>query len=124
MAAGAARRSQGGTADAGDLRVVLGTAPPGAARRLARVLVEGRFAACVSLLPGLVSVYRWRGAVETARETLLVVKTTARRLPACLAALADAHPYEVPEALALAPDRALAAYAAWVRAEASPARRP
>jgi periplasmic divalent cation tolerance protein len=78
----------------------------------------------VNLLPGLTSVYRWNGVVETARETLLVVKTTARRLPACLAALADAHPYEVPEGLALTPERALAAYAAWVRAQARPPRRP
>jgi periplasmic divalent cation tolerance protein len=117
MAARAARTTRGRTTKARDLRVVLATAPARHARRLAKVLVEGGFAACVSLVPGLTSVYRWRGRVETARETLLLAKTTAPRLEACLAALAGAHPYEVPEGLALAPERALAAYAAWARAE-------
>ncbi|HVG94100.1 MAG TPA: divalent-cation tolerance protein CutA [Planctomycetota bacterium] len=116
-----ARRSvatnKGRTAPAADVRVVLATAPRKDAARLARGLVEGRHAACVNLVPGVSSVYRWKGAVETAPETLLVVKTTARRLSRCLAALAGAHPYEVPEGIALAPVRALAGYAAWVRAE-------
>jgi periplasmic divalent cation tolerance protein len=98
------------------LRVVLATAPARSAPALARGLVRARLAACVNLLPGGRSIYRWRGRIETARETLLIAKTTSRRVRACLRALALAHPYEVPEGLAFEPAAALAAYAGWVDA--------
>lgn len=99
------------------VRVVLVTAPPRRARSLARSLVERRVAACVNLVPGVRSVYRWKGRVEEARETLLVAKTSAARLPALLAAVEELHPYEVPEAIALAVDGGLAAWLDWVRQE-------
>ena len=99
------------------LRVVLVAAPPRRARSLARSLVERRVAACVSLVPGAGSVYRWKGRIEEARETLLVAKTTAARLPALLAAVRALHPYEVPEALVLPVAAGLAPYLAWVRRE-------
>jgi periplasmic divalent cation tolerance protein len=118
------RPGKGRLGPAADLRVVLATCPPRAALRLARRLVDGRLAACVNLVPGLTSVYRWKGRVARDRETLLVVKTTAIRLAACLEDLALAHPYEVPEGLALAPATALAAYAAWVRESAAPLAGP
>jgi len=70
----------------------------------------------VNLVPGVRSVYRWEGKVEEAAETLLVLKTTARRLPALEAAVTELHPYAVPEMIALPVHRALPAYAAWVRA--------
>ena len=100
-----------------DLRVVLVAAPPRRARSLARALVERRVAACVNLVPGVRSVYRWKGRVEEARETLLVAKTTAGRLPALLAAVRELHPYEVPEAIALPVDGGLAGSLDWVRTE-------
>ncbi|MCK6482238.1 MAG: divalent-cation tolerance protein CutA [Planctomycetes bacterium] len=105
------------------LRVVLATAPPRAARALARALVERRVAACVNLLPGVRSVYRWEGRVEEARETMLVAKTAARRVPALLAALRGLHPYEVPEGLALPVAASLGPYAAWVEASTRPLTR-
>jgi periplasmic divalent cation tolerance protein len=105
------------------LRVVLATAPPRAARALARALVERRVAACVSLLPGVRSVYRWEGRVEEARETLLVAKTAARRVPALLEALAGLHPYEVPEGISLPVVEALLPYASWVEDSTRPVTR-
>ncbi len=96
------------------VRLVLSTAPPAAARRIARTLVEGGTAACVNVLPGAWSTYRWKGKREEARESLLLVKTTARALSACVAALVAAHPYEVPEVLVGSPRQGLPAYLAWV----------
>jgi periplasmic divalent cation tolerance protein len=110
-------RDRGRAALVRDLRVVLSTAPPRRARSLARRLVDEGGAACVNVVPGVESTYRWRGRVETARESLLVVKTTAASLPRCLATLAGSHPYEVPEGLVLSPGAALAAYARWMRTE-------
>lgn len=104
------------------LRVVLVTAPPRRARALARSLVERGVAACVNLVPGVRSVYRWKGRVEEARETLLVAKTAADRVADLLAAVEDLHPYEVPEGIALPVEGGLAPYLEWVRAETRPPR--
>jgi periplasmic divalent cation tolerance protein len=108
----------------GALRVVLATAPPREARRIALALVERRVAACVNLLPGARSVYRWEGRIEEAAETVLAIKTTAARVRALLAALEGLHPYEVPEGIALPVEEALGRYAAWVRRETGPGGRP
>jgi len=87
------------------------------ARQIGTVLVEKQLAACVNLLPGVTSVYRWQGAVETAGETLAVFKTTRAAWPAFERALAELHPYDVPEIVALEPVAVAEAYAAWVRGE-------
>lgn len=71
------------------------------AERIARSLVEKGLAACVSVVPGLVSVYRWKGRVGREHEVLLVIKTTGERLEELKAALLAAHPYELPELVAL-----------------------
>ena len=99
-------------------RLVLTTTPDRAvAERIARELVERRLAACVSFLPSMRSVYRWKGAVEEADELLVIVKTTAGRLVELERALAEIHPYDVPECVALAPDRVEAKYLAWLAGE-------
>ncbi|MFN0242043.1 MAG: divalent-cation tolerance protein CutA [Planctomycetota bacterium] len=99
-------------------RLVLTTAPDlDTARRLAQELVAERLAACASLVPGVESVYRWNGAVESAREILLVVKTTSGRIGDLERWLARAHPYEVPELVVLDPAHVGAAYASWLAAE-------
>jgi len=98
-------------------RVVLVAAPPRAAGRLARALVDRRLAACVTIVPRARSVYRWEGRVESASESLLVIKTAAGRVPALLAAVEDLHPYEVPEALALPVAAGLAPYLRWLARE-------
>jgi periplasmic divalent cation tolerance protein len=71
------------------------------AERIARALVEQGVAACVNVVPGVVSFYRWRGALEREGETLLVIKTMGERLEALRAALLALHPYELPELIAL-----------------------
>lgn len=70
-------------------------------RRIARDLVERRLAACVNLMPKVESIYRWQGAVESAEEVLLVVKTTPARFPELRDKILELHSYAVPEVLAL-----------------------
>jgi periplasmic divalent cation tolerance protein len=102
--------------DASDVRIVVSTAPPDVAHGIAKALVSERLAACVNLLPGVRSVYRWKDAVQDDPETLLWIKTTEPRLGALSARLAALHPYEVPEVLVLAPLEGSTAYLDWVRA--------
>ena len=71
------------------------------AERIARALVEQGVAACVNVVPGVVSFYRWKGALERSGETLLVIKSTGERLEALRAALVALHPYELPELIAV-----------------------
>lgn len=82
------------------------------ARAIAAELVERRLAACVNLLPGVESIYRWEGKVERAGEVLAVIKTT--RYPELETALKELHPYEVPEILALPVAAGLAGYLKWL----------
>ena len=89
-----------------------------AADRLADALVGERLAACVTLLPGAQSVYRWEGRVERAEEVQLLVKTTRARFPALRERLVELHPYDVPELLALEAVDGLPAYLDWVTREA------
>ena len=97
---------------------ILSTCPDAdTAQRLARILVEERLAACVSLLPGAVSTYRWQGRVEQATEVQLLAKTPADRRDALMARLAELHPYELPEILAVETAAGLPAYLDWVTAE-------
>ena len=92
------------------------------AGRIGRLLVEQRLAACVNILAPCTSVYRWNDAVETATEVPLLVKTTLARYPALQAALTEAHPYELPEIIAVPLQEGLPAYLAWVGAETLNAR--
>ncbi len=87
------------------------------AAKIARALVEHRLAACVNLLPGLRSIYRWQGAIEDSEETLLLIKTTADRLEALKVQLVMQHPYELPEILAVEAASGLDRYLAWIHAE-------
>jgi periplasmic divalent cation tolerance protein len=84
------------------------------AERIARALVERRLAACVSVVPGLVSLYRWRGAIERDAEHLLVIKTRRDRFDPLREAIVGLHPYEVPEVVALPIDAGHEPYLAWL----------
>jgi periplasmic divalent cation tolerance protein len=86
------------------------------AERIARALVERRLAACVNVVPGLTSIYAWKGAVETERELLLVIKTRRQRFEELRAALVELHPYEVPELIALPVEAGHAPYLEWLQA--------
>jgi periplasmic divalent cation tolerance protein len=98
-----------------DRLVVLSTvATAEDAERLARALVERRLAACVNVVPGVVSFYRWKGDVHADDERLLVMKTRADRFPALREALVAMHPYEVPEVLAFRVADGAPAYLRWL----------
>ncbi len=100
-----------------DAMVVLVTAPSAeVAAAVARVLVEEGLAACGSVVPGVRSIYRWKGAVQDDAEALLLLKTERRLLPALRERLPALHPYEVPELLALAVEDGLPAYLEWIGA--------
>lgn len=97
------------------------TAPDAAtAARLARVLVDERLAACVQVLPGVTSTYRWEGVVETADEHLLLVKSTAERFEAIRERICSEHPYDVAEVLAVPVVAVDPRYAGWVSTSVRP----
>jgi periplasmic divalent cation tolerance protein len=108
-------------ADTSPVEIAFVAAPDAeTAARIARTLVEERLAACVSVLPGVTSIYRWKDAVETASETILLVKTRADRGPALEARVRELHPYELPEVVRVGVSGGSLPYLNWVRAEASP----
>ncbi|HVW78230.1 MAG TPA: divalent-cation tolerance protein CutA [Alloacidobacterium sp.] len=84
------------------------------ARRVAAALVEERLAACVNIVSGVHSVYRWKGTVEEAGEVLLIMKTRVEKLEALEAAVRRLHSYEVPEFLILPVNGGSAAYLQWI----------
>lgn len=96
-------------------RLVLTTcADRATAESIGRALVEAKLAACVNVLPGMRSIYRWRNEIETAEECLLLVKTTRERYDALSRRLIELHGYEVPELLAFDADEESAPYVAWM----------
>ncbi|MDN5780644.1 MAG: divalent-cation tolerance protein CutA [Luteimonas sp.] len=93
---------------------------PATASRIADALVGERLAACVSVLPGVQSVYRWRGEVERADEVQLLIKTVATRMPALVQRIVALHPYELPEVVAVEAAAGLPAYLEWISAQVTP----
>jgi len=85
-----------------------------AAVKLARGLVERRLAACVNVLAGCTSIYRWKGEIENAQEVPVLIKTRSALYEELEAAISELHPYEVPEIIAVPVVRGLAEYLAWV----------
>jgi len=107
--------------DPADTLLVFTTLPDASsARALAETLVAERLAACVNVLAPCESIYRWRGKVERAAETPLLIKTTRERYAALEAAVRAAHPYELPELIAVPVACGLAGYLDWVAASATP----
>jgi periplasmic divalent cation tolerance protein len=103
-----------------DALVVLCTVPDEpTAERVARGLVEARLAACVNVLAGVRSFYRWKGAVQDDRELQLVIKTRRARFDALASWLAREHPYEVPEVLAIPVVAGATSYLQWLGAQTS-----
>lgn len=87
------------------------------AQALATTLVTERLAACVNLLAPCRSIYRWQGAIESAEEVPMLIKTTSERYAALEAAIRARHPYELPEIIAVPVDQGLPEYLAWVATE-------
>ncbi len=89
------------------------------AERIAQSVVERGLAACVNVVPGVTSIYRWKGALVRDSELLLVMKTRADRFEALRAAVVALHPYEVPEVVALPIESGHAPYLDWIDASVS-----
>ncbi len=87
---------------------------PATAERIAETLVNERLAACVNLVPGLMSIYRWQGQIQRDAEWLLIIKTRSAVYPQMEARIRDLHPYEVPEIIALPIQAGSAAYLDWI----------
>jgi periplasmic divalent cation tolerance protein len=80
--------------------------------------VEARLAACDNILPGMRSIYRWKGGIERAGEVVMIVKTIRRQVEAARARFHEAHSYETPAFLVIDVPGGDADYLAWLRAEA------
>jgi len=95
--------------------IILTTWPDAeSARAATRKLVEEKLAACGNLVPGIESIYRWQGKIETSSEVLVIFKTTAARLAQLEERIRELHSYEVPEILAVPVGAGLPAYLRWV----------
>ncbi len=87
------------------------------ARAFVTSLVQDRLVACGTLLPGAASVYRWEGAITEEPEVVVLLKTDTSKWDALSAAVAERHPYEVPELLAFPVERGMDLYLSWLTAE-------
>lgn len=98
-----------------DKRVVLTTCGSDEeARRIARALVEKHTAACVNVVPSIESVYHWKGKVESAKEWLLIIKTTAGAVGSLRDTIHELHSYDVPEFLVIAVEDGSDRYLEWI----------
>ena len=93
------------------------------AQRLARMAVNQRLAACVQIIPKVVSVYRWKGKIERANEWLVLFKTSKKALPALMKAIKATHPYSLPELAAVSISAGSREYLNWIDAETRPNRK-
>jgi periplasmic divalent cation tolerance protein len=99
-----------------DIRLLYCTCPDAdTAQRIARAVVESGQAACVNIIPGLRSVYRWQGTLQEDSEYLLLIKTQAARLVSLTESILSLHPYELPEVIAVPVVAGHAPYLDWVR---------
>ncbi len=85
------------------------------AQKVGGELVEEKLAACVNIFPGMVSIYRWEGAIENGSEVAMLVKTRNELESQVLEALAAKHPYSVPALIVFEPRRVAASYLEWLR---------
>jgi periplasmic divalent cation tolerance protein len=93
------------------------------AEKAGRAIVEKRLAACVNILPGMVSHYWWQGAVERAEEAVMILKTRASLADAVSEAVKAAHPYETPAIIVLPLESVERNYLGWLLAETERAER-
>jgi len=85
------------------------------ATKMAEDIVDAGLAACINIVPGLTSIYRWQGKRQQGSEELLLIKTTLESYPALQQFIVDSHPYELPELIAVPINTGLPAYLDWLR---------
>jgi periplasmic divalent cation tolerance protein len=96
-------------------QIVLSTAgSEDEARNIASSLIERRLAACVNIVPGIESIYRWQNKIESSREWLLLIKTTAAQFQAVQAAIRELHSYDLPECIAISISDGSPEYLNWI----------
>lgn len=96
-------------------QLILCTCPDNpVAEQLATTLVQQHLAACINIIPGLTSIYRWKGKLEKGTEVLLLIKTTRERYAAVESAIRQQHPYELPEIIAVTLDEGSPDYLRWI----------
>lgn len=114
-------RKAGGRLMKGSLRrvlvVLITTSNRREARRIAEAAVRSKLAACANVVPGVTSIFRWKGRVQKSQETLVIMKTSARQYSALESLVHSKHTYEVPEIIALNVERGLRPYLEWVHRE-------
>ena len=104
-----------------NVRAVLTTAPSAEVGGLiARTLIEERLAACVNVIPGVRSIYRWEDDIQDDPEVVLIIKTQADRCEALAARIEALHPYDVPEVLVLPAVGGSVPYLRWIEMETKP----
>ena len=91
------------------------------AQKAGNALVGARLAACVNILPGMISVYRWQGAIERGEEAVMIVKTRASLAEEVRASVKATHPYDTPAILVLPIESVDERYHAWILEETAPA---
>lgn len=87
------------------------------AKRVGEALVAARLAACVNIFPGMLAIFEWEGARETAQEAVMIIKTRAALTDAVMAEVKRLHPYDVPALLVLPTEGSSAEYCAWIVSE-------
>ena len=92
------------------------------AKRIGGALVERRLAACVNILPGMLSIYRWEGALETSEEVVMIIKTSSAAAGDVIREVESLHPYETPAVLKIETNGGSRSYLDWIIAMTAPGK--
>jgi len=98
-----------------EYQIILSTCPDREnAEKLANLLIEQNLAACVNIVPGLTSIYKWKGEIQTGTELLLIIKTRSDRYTEIESIICAHHPYELPEIISVPLQHGLKNYLDWI----------